>query len=450
MTIDTCKEAETALQLLEQFGHEAYIVGGCVRDSLLGIEPNDWDICTSALPEQILESFKDYQTIPTGLKHGTVTVIIDGKLFEITTFRIDGEYVDSRHPEKVMFTKDIVADLSRRDFTINAMAYNHNTGLIDIFDGEKDLKNKTVRCVRDPDLRFQEDALRMLRALRFASALGFDIDENTATAIRRNVCLLDNISVERIKAEFDKLLLGKDVVKVLLEYKNVISYVIPELSGCIEFDQKSKYHIYDVYEHIVHAVGCYKGNDLSVLWALLLHDIGKPCCFSEDERGGHFFGHADNSEEIALNILRRLKFDSHTAIEVLELVRYHSNDIPTTIKGVRRLLNKLGEKRVWQFYEVHQADIYAHNPSNIDNLLERQEKFKALLNQVTSEPQENCYTRTKLAINGNDLKEIGYTEGPVIGATIQTLLNEVIDGALLNEKEALTNKAKEILKQRKE
>lgn len=450
MTINICKEAEIAIQLLEQFGHEAYIVGGCVRDSLLGVEPSDWDICTSALPEQILECFKDCQTIPTGLKHGTVTVIISDKPFEITTFRIDGEYADSRHPEKVMFTKDVVADLSRRDFTINAMAYNQSTGLIDAFNGEKDLKNKTIRCVGDPDLRFQEDALRMLRALRFASTLGFDIEENTAVAIRRNVCLLDNISVERIKAEFDKLLLGKNVVKVLLKYKDVVSYVIPELSKCIGFDQKSKHHVYDVYEHIVYAVGCYKGNDLSILWALLLHDIGKPCCFSEDERGGHFFGHADDSEEIALNILRRLKFDSHTAIEVLELVKYHANDIPTTTKGVRRLLSKLGEKRVRQLYEVHQADIYAHNPSTIDNLLEKQERFKTLLNQVTSEPQGNCYTRTRLAINGNDLREIGYTEGPVIGTTIQALLNEVMDDTLPNEKEALTNKAKEILKQRKE
>lgn len=287
------KGARAVLLNLRYENHEAYVVGGCVRDSLLGKEPKDWDICTSATPDEVKELMhrRGIKTIDTGLQHGTVTVDMGtvGK-YEVTTFRIDGNYTDGRHPDYVEFTESIYKDLSRRDFTINAMAYN-SAGLIDPFHGRDDLQAGIIRCVGNPDERFEEDALRILRALRFAATYGFSIEEQTAAAIHKDAWMLKRIAAERINGELCKMLLGDGILNVLLNFSDVIATIIPEMEPCIGFEQNNKYHQYTVYEHIAHAVANYKGTDVSVKVALLLHDIGKPQCYTEDENGGHFHGH---------------------------------------------------------------------------------------------------------------------------------------------------------------
>ena len=299
MVIKLPKSVELILSKLNNCGYEAYIVGGCVRDSIIGTTPHDWDICTSALPEQVMEVFEGYKIIPTGLKHGTVTIIIDDAQYEVTTYRIDGKYEDNRHPKEVSFTSDLKEDLSRRDFTINAMAYNPSIGLVDYFGGKKDIRKKLIKCVGNPDERFNEDALRIMRTLRFASTYGFVITEETSSAVHCNVALLNNIAKERINTELCKLLCGEGVLEILLNYNDVISTIIPELKPCIGFNQNNRYHQYTVYDHIAHAVSNYTGEDMVVKVALLLHDIGKPTCYTEDENGGHFHGHGVPSSEIA-------------------------------------------------------------------------------------------------------------------------------------------------------
>ena len=314
------KGAKAIILGLRYENHEAYIVGGCVRDSLLGKEPKDWDICTSATPQEVKEYLNrcSVRTIDTGLKHGTITADMEraGK-YEITTFRIDGDYSDNRRPDSVTFTESIYQDLSRRDFTINAMAYND-----DPFHGVDDLKNGIIRCVGNPNDRFSEDALRILRALRFASVYGFSIEKNTAQAIHDNAWRLTNIAAERIHSELCKLLLGNGVLPVLLDYPDVIATIIPEMKPCIGFDQNNKYHQYTIYDHIAHAVANYTGKDIAVKVALLLHDIGKPCCYTEDENGGHFHGHGNYSYDISKVVLERLRFDTTTKQEVLDLADY--------------------------------------------------------------------------------------------------------------------------------
>lgn len=345
------------ISMLEQSGFEAYVVGGCVRDSLLGLVPHDWDICTSATPEEVISCFSLKKVVGTGMKHGTVTVLTEGGGYEVTTFRIDGKYSDCRHPDEVTFTPDIREDLARRDFTMNAMAYNDHTGLIDSFGGKKALLDKEISCVGNPADRFQEDSLRVMRALRFASTYGFSIEENTAMAVHRFASHLNNIAAERIQAELCKLLFGKGVLQVLLDYSDVIASIIPEFTPCIGFNQNNRYHQYTVYDHIAHAVSNYTGDDISVKVALLFHDIGKPQCYTEDERGGHFHGHGVPSHDITDAVMRRMRFDNKTMNEVLELVLYHDSVIEPTHKTVRRWLNKIGEERFRQLLQVRMADI---------------------------------------------------------------------------------------------
>lgn len=343
--------AKDVLTILELNGFDSYIVGGCVRDSLLGLKPHDWDICTNAKPGEVLEAFESRgtKTIKTGIKHGTVAVYFDKteELYEVTTFRIDGDYSDNRHPDSVSFTDSLREDLSRRDFTINAMAYNDSTGLVDPFGGEKALQGKVISCVGNPADRFGEDALRILRALRFASVYGFQIDGKTEEAIRNLAPNLSNISPERINAELCKLLCGRGVLDVLLNYPDVITAIIPELGPCVGFEQNNPYHQYNVYDHISHAVANYDGSDVSIKIALLLHDVGKPQCYTEDKHGGHFYGHGIPSHDIAGTVTKRLRFDHDAVIE-------------PTPKTVRRWLNKIGEERFRQLLCVRMADIRAH------------------------------------------------------------------------------------------
>lgn len=429
--------ARAIIEKLQNAGFEAYIVGGCVRDNVLGLSPHDWDICTSAMPETAIKLLEKYKIIPTGLKHGTVTVFpgdqTDG--YEVTTFRKDGEYKDNRHPESVEFVKSLREDLARRDFTINAMAYSDATGIVDYFGGVEDLHNKRISCVGDPDERFREDALRILRALRFSSTYGFSVSEKTADAIHRNGPLLANIAAERIQSELEKILVGQNVLSILLSYPDIFVQIIPELGPCVGFSQNNPYHVYTVYDHIAHAVANYEGTDLSVKVALLLHDIGKPLCYSEDARGGHFYGHAVPGADMTKEIVKRLKFDRKTQAEVEELVLYHDSVIEPTPKTVKRWLNKIGEDQFRRLLEVKKADILAHAKETQADRLKRHEMLYCILNDVIVESQ--CFSLKDLDISGNDIIALGFQEGKIIGKILNSLLEKVINGEIKNKRDAL-------------
>lgn len=433
--------AEQILNKLDENGYAAYVVGGCVRDSLLGIKPKDWDICTSATPSQIKEVFTDSKTIDTGIKHGTITVVIDDEHYEITTFRIDGEYSDCRRPDSVEFVSDIEQDLARRDFTINALAYRPGF-LLDLNGGANHLKSKKITCVGNPDDRFNEDALRIMRALRFASVYGFEIDSNTSEAIHRNAHPLNKIAVERINTELCKLLRGKGVLQILLDYSDVFSVVLPEIKPCIGFDQNNKYHCFTVYEHIAHAVANYPGADISVKLALLLHDIGKPTCYSEDENGGHFYGHGVPSADIAEQALKRLRFDSVTQQEVTELVLYHDSIIEPTSKTIRRWLNKVGEKQFARLLDIRKADILAHTEGTQQERIDKCTRINEVFSNILAEDQ--CFSLKKLNLRGRDLIEIGLPEGEKIGEILRVVLNKVIEGELENERDILVQYVREV------
>lgn len=442
MNIIIPKDVEKIIERLNSAGYEAYVVGGCVRDSIMEKTPHDWDICTSATPEVVKSLFS--HTTDYGMKHGTITVFADKEGYEITTFRAETDYSDHRHPDTVEFVADLKSDLSRRDFTINALAYNNESQLIDMFNGLDDIRNQMIRCVGNADERFKEDALRILRALRFAATLGFDIEDKTSEAIHYNVHLLKYIAEERKRDELMKLLGGNYTTKILLEYSDVIAEVIPEIQLCIGFNQNNRYHCYDVYEHMVHAVE----NGITPIekFALLIHDIGKPHCYTEDKKGGHFYGHPAISEEIAKNVVSHLKFDNDSKKTILELVKYHDIEIPVTKKSVLKLLNRLGEERALQLMDIKLADILAHAPGTQDALIEKWKIFNRLLGEVLVEG--NCFSRKNLAVNGNDIKALGVSEGPEIGRIIQTLMGEVMSEQLANEKEVLLNRANELKERR--
>lgn len=436
--IDIPEEAKWLINELSILDYEAYVVGGCVRDSLLGLKPHDWDICTNAEPESIAHIFRiqGLEVIETGLRHGTVTIHFpSGNNYEITTFRVDGEYSDGRHPDSVEFVDDITADLGRRDFTINAMAYNDAVGLVDPYHGAKDLRMKLIRCVRNPDERFHEDALRILRAMRFASIYGFKIVHKTAMAMQRNKELLCNISSERVRDELCKLLCGYNVLHILTQYHAIISEIIPEIKECVGFQQNNPYHQYDVYGHISHAVSEYKGGDISVRVALLLHDIGKPEVYVTDERGrGHFYGHPAVSHRIARTVLERLKFDNKTRDEILELVLYHDVDVKPSRKVARRLLNKIGADRVVQLIEVKRADILSHSDKAHGKRLSDLQEFAKIVENIVAEGE--CFKIKDLAVNGHDICALG-VGGPIIGQTLNRLLGMVMDETVENNRDAL-------------
>lgn len=437
MTIDIPTGAGLIMRILEEAGYKAYIVGGCVRDSLLGKTPHDWDICTSATPEEVIKILDErgIRVLTTGLKHGTVTAMYGTDQFEITTFRTESGYSDNRHPDTVEFVSDIKADLARRDFTINAMAYNDTEGLIDPYGGRVDLKYGVINCVGNPYERFSEDALRILRAMRFASTYNFGIEEKTSEAIHRSSWRLKNVSAERIRDELCKMLMGDGAIYMLIQYNDVITRIIPELYDCLGFEQNNPYHCYDVYHHIAHAVDNYEGDDISVKMALLLHDIGKPHCYSEDENGGHFYGHGVISEDIAEKVLDRLKFDNKTKDEVLELVLFHDSLIAPTFRAVRRWMNKLKHVTIQQLMAVKKADILAHsNAGKHYDLLKECDEVLRIAEQVVIENQ--CFKLKDLAVNGHDVMSFGFS-GKNVGYILDHLLNKVIDGELENDREAL-------------
>lgn len=447
MTMDMPKNVDTAINLLQSAGFEAYAVGGCVRDSLLGKTPNDWDITTSAKPEDMKSVFADFHCIDTGIKHGTVTVVIDGEPLEITTFRLDGEYEDNRHPKSVTFTSDLGADLGRRDFTVNAMAYSKMTGTVDLFGGQNDLKNKIIRCVGDPDRRFNEDALRILRALRFASALDFEIEEKTAQSLLKNCALLGNISEERIAKELLKLVCGKGAKRILTDFAPVLFEILPELQPMYKNSHDNPHHCYDIYEHTLIAVESIDPEP-TLRFAMLLHDCGKPAVKKFDENGvAHFYGHQRISAEISAQILARLKVSNKFRDEILFLVSNHDRwELYENTEKMPRYLSKFGLVGVLKLLKVMRADVLAQSPEyryRLDQIADAEEIAKNLA------AQKPCLSLSELQINGRTLMEIGIPQGRKLGAVLAQLLDEVIDGVTKNTQEALTTRAREIYREMK-
>lgn len=447
MTMDMPKNVDTAINLLQSAGFEAYAVGGCVRDSLLGKTPNDWDITTSAKPEDMKSVFADFHCIDTGIKHGTVTVVIDGEPLEITTFRLDGEYEDNRHPKSVTFTSNLGADLGRRDFTVNAMAYSKMTETVDLFGGQNDLKNKIIRCVGDPDRRFNEDALRILRALRFASALDFEIEEKTAQSLLKNCALLGNISEERIAKELLKLVCGKGAKQILTDFAPVLFEILPELQPMYKNSHDNPHHCYDIYEHTLIAVESIDPEP-TLRFAMLLHDCGKPAVKKFDENGvAHFYGHQRISAEISAQILARLKVSNKFRDEILFLVSNHDRwELYENTEKMPRYLSKFGLDGVLNLLKVMRADVLAQSPEyryRLDQIADAEKTAKNLA------AQKPCLSLSELQINGRTLMDIGIPQGRKLGAVLAQLLDEVIDGVTKNTQEALTTRAREIYSEMK-
>ena len=429
------------LARLKQAGFSAYAVGGCVRDSLLGMEPHDWDICTSALPEQMQEVFSGYRTVETGLKHGTLTVIADHLPYEVTTFRIDGDYTDHRHPDSVIFVDDLTRDLARRDFTVNAMAWSPDAGLQDPFGGQQDLSAKIIRCVGEPEQRFDEDALRILRALRFAAVYDFEIESSTASALRIMAPDLKRIAGERIREELLRLLCGKAAGRILRAYPEVLAEIIPEIRPMIGYDQRNHHHSYDLWEHTVRGIEGVPADPVLRL-TMLLHDTGKPVVRTTDEKGeGHYKGHPKVSEEIARRTAEALHLDNAFRDRLCTLVRHHdtplrteNGEINTDRSFLLRRLNKYGETDLRALFLIHRSDRIATGYTTTERedirLKERMDALDALL------AEQPCFTLKDLAVNGRDLTATGL-KGKAVGETLQQLLEAVMDGAVPNEKEAL-------------
>lgn len=425
-----------ALSRLEDAGFAAFAVGGCVRDLLMGRTPGDYDVTTAALPEQTAAVFAGERVIGTGMQHGTVTVLPDGHPVEITTFRVDGAYTDARHPDAVTFTPSLEEDLARRDFTVNAIAWSPRTGLVDPFGGAADIERGVIRCVGDPASRFREDALRILRCVRFSATLSFAVDPETIAAARENRALLRRISSERIAAELRKLVCGPDVRRVILTETDILGEVVPELLPMRGFDQRNKHHVYDVLEHC--AVACESVPAEPVIrLAALLHDVGKPDCFFTDEDGvGHFYGHAQRGAELTDALLRRLRFPNEERERVRELVRRHDIRIEPTEQAVLRCLRRFGPDFFFQLLTIKRADTLAHAPGpKLDERMARYAALEALANEALA--AEACFSLRDLAVNGRDLLAAGYAPGPAVGRALEALLDAVCDGRVPNEKAAL-------------
>ena len=425
------------LNTLEAAGRPAWCVGGCVRDVLLGRAPEDWDVTTAALPEETMALFAD-RAVPTGIRHGTVTVKTALGGVEVTTLRRDGAYRDHRRPESVVFTDSLEEDLRRRDFTVNAMAADLRGTLYDPLGGRADLTAGVLRCVGDPDRRFDEDALRILRGLRFAAQLGFSIRPDTASAIRRSRALLADIAPERIWTEMKKLLTGERPAAVLREYPEVVGVFWPEILPMVGFDQKNRHHCYDVWEHTLRAVAAVP-PETELRLAALLHDIGKPNCFAEDAAGcGHFRGHPAESARMADVMLRRLRAETVIREAAVTLVMWHDRNIPRTRSGVAHALRDLGERDLRRLMALKRADNLAQAPAF--RIMQKEiDRAEAILDELLTEGA--CVSLKQLAVNGKDMTDMGLS-GPAVGEMLERLLSAVMDGALPNDREALLTAAR--------
>jgi tRNA nucleotidyltransferase (CCA-adding enzyme) len=434
------KAAKQIIDVLQENGYEAYIVGGCVRDLLLGREPKDWDITTSALPKEVKALFR--RTIDTGIEHGTVTIMMDKVGYEVTTYRVDGDYEDGRHPKEVTFTPSLSEDLKRRDFTINAMAYNPKDGLVDLFDGIKDLKDKRICCVGSPVERFNEDALRMMRAVRFAAQLGFTIEKETFGAIQKLAPNLKKISAERIQVELSKLLTSNhpELFRLLYESK-ITSIVLPEFDACVGEAQNCRYHCYDISEHILKAVES-TPPVLHLRLAALFHDIGKPVVKTTDEKGAdHFKNHAQVSATMTKAILKRLKYDNDTLRKVVHLIEYHDCFLRSSKPELRKMIHKVGLEAFPDLLILMRADALAKHPDYIEESLGDLDKVEEAYHQILE--AKECLSLKELALNGNDLKELGIAPGKQIGEMLNRLLAQVLENPNMNTREILEKKVQE-------
>ena len=439
--IDIPGKAKYIIETILAAGYEAYVVGGCVRDSILGRKPEDWDITTSASPAQVKSLFP--RTIDTGIAHGTVTVMLDKEGFEVTTYRIDGKYEDSRHPKEVIFTPNLEEDLKRRDFTINAMAYNEADGLVDIFGGLEDIEQKTIRCVGWAEERFTEDALRIMRAVRFSAQLGYSIEEETRAAIRSLAERLKNISAERIQVELVKLMTSPhpDTLRVAYEL-GVTEVILPEFDRIMETPQNNPHHKYNVGEHTLQSLLQIEPRK-ELRLAMLFHDFGKAQTRTTDERRiDHFYGHGDLSEEMARKVLRRLRFDNDTIYYVTKLTKYHDyvgTDEPN-IRMVRRAVNKVGEDIFPLLFAVCRADVLAQSDYMQQEKLANLEKWQQLYSQILEEKQ--CVSLKTLAVTGSDLIAAGWKPGKELGQVLNRLLELVLENPEWNHKEKLLEQAR--------
>lgn len=475
IVMDMPADVRQIIGQLERRGHEAYAVGGCVRDTMLSRVPGDWDITTSARPEQVKEIF--HRTIDTGIQHGTVTVLLHHVGYEVTTYRIDGEYADNRHPDQVEFTNNLNLDLERRDFTINAMAYNDARGLVDPYDGMGDLKRSVIRCVGNPDERFDEDALRMLRAVRFSGQLGFQIEEQTRQAIIRRAGFLKHVSAERIRVEIMKLLTSKDAGQIRVAYATGMTAVfLPELDRMMETDQCNPHHVYTVGEHTIRGVEwmnrffgdkagnwddsfippvvekmvqrlaaeCSEKQRQILCLAMLLHDVAKPECMTVDEEGiGHFYGHPGKGSHLAGQIMKRLTFDRETMDAVSRLVACHDRQIPPASRSVRKAASQIGRDLMPLLTLMQCADVLSQNPDTIEPKLARIRAVEELYQSILQ--TEAPLSIKELAISGKDLIVMGMEPGPRMGILLGNLLETVLENPEKNTREELLELAKQFM-----
>lgn len=467
-------EVRYLLYCFEHAGFQLFLVGGCIRNILAGRPVNDWDLCTNASPEQMVKLIDDLsamqdnieriyrpiyslyggkefkkvelKTIPTGIKHGTITVVVNGTPFEITTYRCDGKYSDGRHPDSVSFTNNLIEDLKRRDFTMNAIAYNPSVGFVDPFHGAKDIRHKLVRCVGTPADRFREDGLRILRAIRFAAQMEFDIEAKTTFAIHNHRSLLANISAERIQSELCKILSSKRCGEDMLrEFSDVICEFIPEIKPMIGFEQNNPWHSYNVWEHTLKCMNSATTADLldiNTRLATLFHDIGKPHCYSTDVSGvGHFYGHAKISAELTETVMRRLRFSNDMIESVVELVKSHDMQFEPTTAAAKRALSKLGKEQLYRLIQLRLCDIFGQKTTSVLDRANKVNEFRLCVHEVLD--NESCFKISDLKINGNDLKINGIPEGKIIGDILKHLLESVINGEIDNNKDELIQMAKE-------
>ena len=423
------------LQTLTDAGYETYLVGGCVRDLIRGVAPNDWDICTSARPEETESCFAGQRIIETGLKHGTVTVLEDGEPYEITTYRTEGPYSDSRRPDFVKFVSSLEADLARRDFTMNAIAMGLDGSLQDPFRGAADIQAGLIRCVGEPVHRFQEDGLRVMRALRFAAVLGYEIEEKTAQAVHENRRILEHVAAERINVELCKLLVGEKAGDILRQYPDVFCRFWPQLEPLITLEQNNPWHCWGGWEHTIHTVEAAPA-DLILRLTMLLHDTGKPACKSTDEKGiDHFYGHPAVSTKLADEMLRSLKFDNKTRERVVTLVEYHDVQIPCRERSIRKWLGRLGPETLFQLLEVKRADGMGQSYELVKDRLAELEEMKAKAKEIVAQGQ--CFSLKDLTVNGRDVIAAGIAPGPKVGRVLNALLEQVVCDEIANSREAL-------------
>lgn len=434
MKIKLPEKVNTIIHTLQNHGFEAYAVGGCVRDSILGREPDDWDITTSATPQETKALFA--KTFDTGIEHGTITVLIDKDAFEVTTYRVDGKYEDSRHPSEVIFTRCLSEDLLRRDFTINAMAYNETEGLVDIFGGMEDLQNKVIRCVGDAKSRFGEDALRILRAVRFAAQLGFEIEDETKRGIVELAPTLANISAERIQVELIKMLVSPNPSLFRVAHElGITKVILPEFDEMMATEQETPHHKYNVGEHTIRAIENIRADKV-LRMTMLFHDIAKPRMKTVDEKGvAHFKMHDVTGAEMTKQILKRLKFDNDTMNKVVKLVQYHDYRMPAEPKNVRRAMNKIGEDLFLLYLEVREADTLAQSEYLQEEKLQNIKDVRACYEEILE--KKECVSLKTLAITGRDLIENGMQPGKEIGAILNQLLEIVIEHPEYNTKDML-------------